>query len=131
VEKVRKDLGKKICHQYADEENRLSVLTLAHDIEVKIVESGHESAEGRISALHPQVQKAWLMATGHAIAAVKKQGLAPVILCSWEARPLVKNSTQRHFPDLPVLSIPEVSADIVLQVIGTIRLEGQEQDHGP
>jgi len=50
-------------------------------------------------------------------------GFAPVLAPEASARILIKNSTDREIPDLVVLSIPEISKDIQVEVIGEIKLE--------
>jgi flagellar biosynthesis protein FlhA len=76
-----------------------------------------------ISALDPPVQRNWINALNRAIAAVHEQGWLPVVLCSEQARRLVKSSCEREFPDLTVLSVPEIVSDITLEAVGEIRLE--------
>jgi len=126
VEKARQALGSQICHQYADEERRLRVLTVAPDLEQKIVESKYETPSGLICALDPPTQQAWIRAVSKAAIAVKNRGLVPVILCSEQARFLVRNSTDRELPELAVLSVPEISGDIIPEAVGVIRLESGE-----
>ncbi|HRY81881.1 MAG TPA: FHIPEP family type III secretion protein, partial [Spirochaetia bacterium] len=81
------------------------------------------STMGNIAALEPAVQRQWIKALTQAVSAVQKQGFFPLILCSEAARALVKSSTEREIPDLVVLSVPEVVADVSVEAIGEIRLE--------
>lgn len=123
AEKVRQALGRQICLQYADAKKVLHVLTIDPDLEQKIIESRVESGMGNIAALEPAVQRQWIKALTQAVSAVQKQGFFPLILCSEAARALVKSSTEREIPDLVVLSVPEVVADVSVEAIGEIRLE--------
>ena len=123
TEKARQALGSQICHQYADEDHRLRVLTIAPELEQKIIESKYETPSGIVCALDPPAQMAWIRAAKRASDAVKKQGYLPVILCSEQARFLVRNSTDRELPDLAVLSVPEITPDIIPEALGAIRLE--------
>jgi len=124
TEKARQALGSQICHQYADEKHHLRVLTIAPELEQKIIESKYETPSGVICALDPPTQMAWIKAVSKAAAAVKSRGFLPVILCSEQARFLVRNSTDRELPDLAVISVPEITPDIVPEAVGVIRLEG-------
>jgi len=126
VEKARQALGNQICHQYADEERRLRVLTIAPELEQKIIDSKYETPSGMICAMDPPTQQAWIKAVSKAALAVKNRGLLPVILCSEQARFLVRNSTDRELPELAVLSVPEITQDILPEAVGVIRLEGGE-----
>jgi len=127
TEKARQALGSQICHQYADEKHHLRVLTIAPDLEQKIIESKYETPSGVICALDPPTQMAWIKAVSKAAAAVKSRGFLPVILCSEQARYLVRNSTDRELPDLAVISVPEITPDIVPEAVGVIRLEASKE----
>ena len=126
TEKARQALGSQICRQYCDENRRLRVLTIAPDLEQKIIESKYETPSGVICALDPPTQSAWIKAVSKAAAAVKSKNYMPVILCSEQARFLVKNSTDRELPDLTVISVPEISSDIIPEAIGIIRINEGE-----
>jgi flagellar biosynthesis protein FlhA len=124
VEKARQALGSQICHQYADEERRLRVLTVAPDLEQRIIDSKYETPSGMVCAMDPPTQQAWIRAVSKAVLAVKNRGLVPVILCSEQARFLVRNSTDRELPELAVISVPEITQDVLPEAVGVIRLEG-------
>jgi flagellar biosynthesis protein FlhA len=126
TEKARQALGSQICHQYADEDHRLRVLTIAPELEQKIIESKYETSSGIVCALDPPSQAAWIKAVSKAAAAVKSKGYMPVILCSEQARFLVRNSTDRELPDLAVISVPEITPDIIPESVGVVRLETGE-----
>ena len=123
TEKARQSLGRQLCLQYADEERILRVLTLEQSLEQRIIDSRVETTSGVISALDPTVQRSWIKALTRAATAVHEQGWLPVILCSEQARALVKSSCEREAPDQVVISVPEIVPDIVVEAIGEIRLE--------
>jgi flagellar biosynthesis protein FlhA len=123
TEKARQALGRQLCHQHADENNTLRVLVLDQALEQKIIDSRLETDSGVVCALEPAIQNAWIKALSRSIAAVHEQGFFPVILCSEAARYLVKSSSDREFPELVVLSIPELVADITVESVGVIKLE--------
>ncbi len=123
AEKARQSLGRQICLQYADEEKVLRVLTIDQALEQKIVDSRVETAGGAIAALEPALQRGWIKALSRSVAAVQERGLAPVVLCSEAARPLVKSSTEREIPELVVLSVPEIVNDATVEAVGEIRLD--------
>jgi flagellar biosynthesis protein FlhA len=123
VEKVRQALASQICQQYADEDRRLRVLGIDTALELKIIDSKADTPTGIVSALEPMLHKAWINAVCKAVAAVKKKGWMPVILCSPQARLLVKKSTDRELPDLAVISADEISPEFNLEAVGMIRIE--------
>jgi flagellar biosynthesis protein FlhA len=124
VEKARQSLGRQICFQYADADHSLRVLTIEASLEQKIIDSRVESPSGVVAALEPGLQRQWIKALTRAVPAVQQKGWFPVILCSEAARALVKSSTEREIPDLVVLSVPEIVADVRVEAVGEIRLEG-------
>jgi flagellar biosynthesis protein FlhA len=123
TEKARQALASQICDQYADEDKRLRVLTIDPAIEQRIIDAKYETASGMVCALDPPTQKAWIKSVSKAVAAVKEKGWMPVILCSEQARFLVKNSTDRELPDLAVLSVPEIVQGIIPEAVGMIRID--------
>lgn len=124
IEKARQALGRQICLQYADTDKTIRVLTIDPALEQKIIDARVDTAAGALSALEPALQRQWIKALTLAVSAVQKQGHFPLILCSEAARALVKSSTEREIPDLVVLSVPEIVADVQVEAIGEIRIEG-------
>jgi flagellar biosynthesis protein FlhA len=123
TEKARQALASQICYQYADDDRRLRVLTIEPSLEQKIIDAKYETASGLLCALDPPTQKAWIKAVVKAVTAVREKGWMPVILCSEQARFLVKNSTDRELPDLAVLSVPEIVTGVIPEAVGMIRIE--------
>jgi flagellar biosynthesis protein FlhA len=123
VEKVRQALGRQICLQHADERKTLRVLTLAPELEQKIVDSRVDTPSGPVIGLDPQTQRRFVTALTNAVRAAQEQGHTPVILCSEAARPVLKGGTIREIPHLVVLSVPEIVPDIKVESIGEIRIE--------
>ncbi|MDR2482132.1 MAG: flagellar biosynthesis protein FlhA [Treponema sp.] len=124
TEKARQALARQLCIQYADEERGLHVLTLEHSLEQKIIESRVDTTSGAVSALEPAMQRAWIKALSRAVMAVQERGWLPVVLCSDQARSLVKSSCERELPELVVLSVPEIVPDVTVEAIGEIKVDG-------
>jgi flagellar biosynthesis protein FlhA len=124
VEKVRQALGRQICLQYCDEKKVLRVLTLEPSLEKALIDSRLETTRGIVAGLDAALHRRWITALTNAVRAVQEQGHHEVILCSEAARPLVRSSTVREIPHLAVLSSLEVVADVVVESLGEIRLEG-------
>jgi flagellar biosynthesis protein FlhA len=123
VEKVRQALARQICLQHAGADKSLKVLTLAPDLEQKIIESRVETPTGPTAALEPALQRKWLTSLTNAVRGVQEQGHLPIILCSEAARPLVKGSTLREIPHLVVLSVPEIVPEVKVESLGEVRIE--------
>jgi flagellar biosynthesis protein FlhA len=124
IEKSRQALGSQICHQYADENRALHVLTLDPGLEQTIMESKAVNSSGdAFAALEPKLHTEWIRALRRSVSAVHEQGFFPVILCSEAARRLVKTAMERELPEVAVLSVPEIVQDYTVESIGVIRLE--------
>ena len=128
VEKARQSLASQICHQFADENRIIHVLTIDPSLEQKIIDSKAQDSSGDIfSALEPTLHSAWIRTVGKSVRAVHDQGYFPVVLCSFQARYLVKTALERELPEVAVLSVSEIAQDYSVESIGVIRLE----DHDP
>ena len=128
TEKARQALASQICSQYADDDRKLRVLTIDPALEQKLIDSKYETPSGIASALDPPSHKMWINAVSKAVAAVKEKGWMPVVLCSEQARFLVKNSTDRELPDLAVLSVPEIVPEVIPEAVGMIRIENNSTE---
>jgi len=124
IEKVRQGLARQICLQYADDDRKMSVITINPALEQTIIDSRVETAGGIISALKPDVQRKWINAVSNMVRRVQEQGLYPIVLCSEAARPLVKTGTSREIPDMVVLSVAEIIPEVRVEGVGEIRLDG-------
>ncbi|MDR1215421.1 MAG: flagellar biosynthesis protein FlhA [Treponema sp.] len=126
TEKARQKLSRQISHNYADENKILHALTLDMSLEQKIIDSRVETNSGILSALEPSIHRAWIKALSRAISTIAEHGFVPpIIVCSESARYLVKLSTEREssMSELVVLSIQEIASDIMLEYLGTIKLD--------
>jgi len=100
------------------------VLTVEPSLAQKIIESRIDTVNGPMAALEPSEQRMWIRSLIQAVTTMQKSGFLPIVLApEASARILIKNSTDREIPDLVVLSIPEISKDIQVEVIGEIKLE--------
>ncbi|MDR2865057.1 MAG: flagellar biosynthesis protein FlhA [Spirochaetaceae bacterium] len=124
IEKARQALGRQICLQYTDEDHNIHCLTIEHSLEQKIIDSAVQTSSGTICAMEPALYGRWIKALTRSIAMIKEQGwIPPVILCSEQARYLVKQSTEREIPELVALSVREIVQDVNVIAVGEIRAE--------
>jgi len=127
IEKARQALSSQICHQFADENRTLHVLTLDPSLEQKIVDSKAQNSSGDIfAALEPGLHSAWIQSLGKSVHLMHDQGFYPVILCSYQARYLVKSALDRELPEVAVLSVAEIAQDYSVESVGVVRLEQGE-----
>ncbi len=117
TEHVRAALRRQITAKYTGPSGALPVYLLDPMIEETIRESIHKTATGSYLALEPQLSRDILAAVGRTITA----GNA-VILTSAEIRRYVKRLVESEFPNMPVLSYQELSAETQLQPLGRIKV---------
>ena len=122
IEQAREALAKQICSQYADENRTIHVMTLDPALEQKIIDSKAQAPTGDIfSALEPAMHIVWIKALEKMVRACQKLNRYPVILCSFQARYLVRSSLEREFPEVAVLSVREIAVDFRVEAIGVIK----------
>ena len=81
TEYVRQNLGRQITNIFADETNKLSVLTLNTEVEQIIRNSVKESEQGNYLAIEPQKAQQIIKALNKALEQSSLLGQQPVILC--------------------------------------------------
>ena len=127
TEMVREKLGLQICMQYAeyiDGIYTLFVFTLDPKLEQAIIDSEVKTSFDSVMVFQPEIEKKWHDALSQAVEFAKKKGHAPVILCSTQARHLIKENTMRNFPDLAVLAVlEEIKPTINAEHLYTINIQ--------
>lgn len=125
VEKVRQKLARQISLSHADESHRLRVLTVNPTIEQALVGARVDSGAGPVAALQPPVQRALVNATVNAVRQMQQQGYSPVVLTQEQTRMLFRNAVRREIPNITVLAVPEIAADIRVESVGEISIGAQ------
>lgn len=121
TERVRQALGRQICLQYADEKKTIHALLISSDFTEKLINNRVDTINGPMLAWDQESQRAWIKALTDSFVGVQKNGYMPLILSTEEARILVKNSTDREFPNLVVLAASEIVSDVNVEAIGEVK----------
>lgn len=121
TERVRQALGRQICLQYADDNRTIHALLLSSELTEKLISSAVETINGPMVGWDQTSQRTWIKSLTDSFIAVQKGGYIPLILTTEEARVLVKNSTEREFPNLVVLAASEISSDVKVEALGEIK----------
>lgn len=120
---VRQHMSRTICRQYANSDNVLSVVTLHPQLENSIAESIQQTQMGNYPVLEPKLARRVMEKLQETIEKLSAQGISPVVVCSPQVRLPFKRLTLRHFPQLPVLSLNEISHGIEIEVMGTVSMD--------
>ena len=127
TEKARQALKRQITQQYIDTNRTLKVITVAHELEQRIIDSASESAEGAIAVLEPRLHRQIVRVLASVVQRVQREGHNPILLCSEAARPLLSRLFVRRFPSIVILSIQEIMPDITIETLGEVALESQDE----
>ncbi len=120
IERVRRGLARRITQQYLNADGRLRVATLARPLDVRLGMIGGLDDTRPAAALGAEVAKNLIRAVAGAVATLIEGGHPPIVLCSAEARPVLKDLTRVDLPRLVVLSQREIPRDTPVEVIGTV-----------
>lgn len=120
TEKTRQAIGRQICLQYADEEKKLHVVTINPEVESKIIESRAETVDGYVPVLDREFLSSFINSVSNILMSLRDINKTIVILCSEEARILVRKCLERELPNISVLSAKELTSDIRFEVLGEV-----------
>ena len=119
TECVRRSLGRQIAQHYLGLDGRLRVVTVDDALDTRLTIAAREN-DRPAEALGEDAARGVVRAVADGVAAAVAGGVPPVILCSSEARPVLKDLTRADLPRLVVLSRREVPRDTPIEVIGTV-----------
>ncbi len=128
TEHARRALGRQICEQHAAGGRILQVITVHPDLERRIAAAAPgasaaaraSAAPGNGSAPAPSFAAEWTAAVAARVAAARRAGRSPVLLCSPGARAAVRGGVAPSLPRLAVLSRLEVDPDLEVVELGQV-----------
>lgn len=129
VEHVRRAMGRQIAASYLSADGHLRVATLSHSLEERLAEAAALEDTRPADAFGPDSARSVVRAVAGAVQAMVEEGYPPVLLCSAEARPILKDLTRADLPRLAVLSQREIPRDVPVESVGTVVEESDEEVH--
>jgi flagellar biosynthesis protein FlhA len=121
TEYVRQALKRTVTAKYAPE-GKIHVITLAPELENKILASIRQTEHGSYVALDADEIQSVFGSVRNAVERVQSLGIAPVVLCSPVVRFHFKRMVEGLAPDLVVLSYNELLQNIDIQADGMVSL---------
>ncbi|MDR0293658.1 MAG: flagellar biosynthesis protein FlhA [Oscillospiraceae bacterium] len=121
TEYVRQALKRTITAKFAPE-GKVHVITIAPELENKILESIRQTEHGSYVALDADEIQQVFGSVRSAVERVQNLGIAPVVLCSPVVRFHFKRMVEGLAPDLAVLSYNELMQNIDIQADGMVSL---------
>ena len=125
AEQVRSELGRQICFRYARADGKLIVYTVEGEIQQAVSESIRQTTTGNYLGLSPDMQADILEAIRRELGDRPATAQAPVVLVEAEVRPYLKKLVELEFPLAAVISMRELTPELIPQPIGMISITGQ------
>ncbi len=120
IERVRRGLARRITQQYLGADGRLRVTALARALDARLGVVGGLDDTRPAAALGADVARGLVRAVAQAVSPLVGAGHPPIVLCSAEARPVLKDLTRVDLPRLVVLSQREIPRDTPVETLGTV-----------
>lgn len=125
TERVRVGMKRQLSYTYTNGTGRLPVYLFDPESEKMVQSSVRQTPAGVHLALNPDANRN-LSNSLRMLEENNRQQIAegprPVVLTSLELRRHLRAHLAAEFPDLPVLSLPELTANVSVQPVGEIRL---------
>ena len=126
TEYVRQKLARSIISTMTDEEGKISVLTLATQIEDLIRESIQKTEQGSFLTLEPNLGRTIIEAIQQEAERIHEEGYQPIIICSPLIRRHLRQLIERFLPQAQVVSHNEITAQTKIASLGTIQLNTEK-----
>ncbi|BDG48034.1 MULTISPECIES: flagellar biosynthesis protein FlhA [Parageobacillus] len=123
TEYVRQALARQITNQYVIPGEPLKVITLSGKVEKTIADAVQQTEHGSYLSLDPALSQSIIEAIAAQLEQHPFANQTPILLCSPAVRMYVRQLTERHFPNLPVLSYNELEANVEVQSVGMVDIE--------
>ncbi len=124
TEYVRNSLSRSICKQYVDDRDRLWCVTLDPALEDLI--NGHieRSERGMTNTMPPQTAQQIVQQIASKSAELTQTGRSAVVLCSPQVRSVLRRMVEGSLPHVAVLAYNEVVAEVAVEAVGMIGMNG-------
>jgi len=121
-EAVRQSLFRTITNSVKSENNDIPVFTLDRKIEEFIAEGLIQTEEGVQLSLDPKITQGILGSINEKIEEATEIGERMIVLCSPVVRSHFKRLTEKFIPNLIVISHSEITPEVSVRSLGTVRL---------
>jgi len=122
TEGVRMALGRSITKKLISSDGNLYLITLDRGVEETIAGSIIQTDQGQQVSLDPDFVRKLIAELNQQAVDLASQASSPVVLCSPLIRYHLKGLVDRFIPNLTVLSHNEISSNVPVKAVGTVRL---------
>ncbi len=120
TEYVRHALAREICAGYVDEDGKLSVISLAPELEQEILDAVNQMDAGDFIPVSPERADAISESTATALQPLLAAGQDPIVLTSAPVRRYFRRIVERRIPKIVVLSYNEIDPAVTLESLGQV-----------
>jgi flagellar biosynthesis protein FlhA len=120
TEFVRARLARVLSGRYRDSDGRLWVVTLDPRLEDRIRAGAEYTEKGLLVRMPPQHIETVVRNLASALQTLTQNHRRPIVLVSPQIRPILKQITTAHLPDLIVLSYNEVTRDTRVESVAMV-----------
>ena len=122
TEYVRQGLRRTIANKYADENDKINVVTIHPKVEEMVSQSIQKTATGSYPVMKPESVNKILTAIGNMAQQMALNNKQYVILTSPKIRLAFRKLIAFNFPDIAVLSLNEIPNEITIESTGNIEI---------
>jgi flagellar biosynthesis protein FlhA len=122
TEHVRTALARTITKKLVGADGQIQLLTLDRNIEETIAAGIIQTDQGHQLSLDPEFVRAFVGQLNQQATDLAAQANQAVVLCSPMIRGHLKNLIDRFIPNIIVLSHNEITANVSVKAVGTVRL---------
>ncbi len=122
TEQVRQRLGPAICQSLLNRDQELPVLTLDSAVEDTVARSLRSMESGQTLVLEPRYAEQMLLRLAAQVEKMVRSNQMPVLICAPQLRRHLKALTERVLPQLAIISMAEVPAQVSLRSFSTVTL---------
>lgn len=124
TELARRALARMLCQRYRSHDGSIYVTTLDPNVEQTLLEALQPTEQGTFVAIEPSLAQRILDRLKEQVERMVTVGYTPIVLCSPKVRAWFRKLTERAFPNLIVLSYSEIVADVDVEAVGTVTMDG-------
>jgi flagellar biosynthesis protein FlhA len=120
TEQVRQGLARMISSSALGDSDALQVVTLAPELEERIMASVRRSETGVTLVMDPELHRSILTSLAQETQKISDRGGSPVVLCSPLVRLYFRRLTERVARKLTILSYNELDPDLSVEAVGVV-----------
>ena len=124
TEYVRNALGRTICKQYVDEQDKLWCLTLDPALEDLINSHIERSERGVTNTMPPNTAQQIVKQVAARAGELTQSGRSAVIVCSPQVRSTLRRMIEPSLPHVAVLAFNEISAEVSVEAVAMVGVSG-------